>query len=71
MMVGHDGAVTAMHVLDGGSSVVAIASIGTGGTCVVAVEAKAMGPAVVYVKPIISDNGQGVGVVGVTGAAGA
>ncbi len=61
MTIGHDGVVTTMHVLDSGSGVVAFSRVGTGGTCVVAVETKAMGPAIVHVKPIISDNGPGVG----------
>ncbi len=56
-MVGHDGVVASMHVLDHGRGVVAVGRLGAGGACVVAVEAKSMGPTVVHMKPIISDNG--------------
>ncbi len=55
--IGHDGVVAAMHVLDRGRGVVAIGRIGTSCTCVVAVEAKAMGPTIVHMEAIISDNG--------------
>jgi len=54
--VGHDGVVAAMHVLDCGRGVVAISRLGTSGACVVVVETEAMGPTIVHVKPIISDN---------------
>jgi len=45
-----------MHVLDHGRSVVAISRLGAGGTGVVVVETKSMGPTIVHVNPIISDN---------------
>jgi len=46
-----------MHVLDHGGGVVAFSWLGAGGTHVVAVEAKAVGPTVVHMKPVVSDNG--------------
>ncbi len=56
MTVGHDGVVASMQVLDCGGGVVAISRLGAGGACVVAVEAKTVGPAVVHMKPVVSDN---------------
>ena len=57
MVVGHDGVVAAMHVLDCGRHVVAISRLGTGCTHVVVAEAKAMGPTIVHMEAIICDNG--------------
>jgi len=54
--VGHDGVVATMHVLDCGRGVVAISGLGAGGACVVVVETKSMGPTIVHVNSIISDN---------------
>ncbi len=45
-----------MHVLDHGRGVVAISRLGAGGTGVVVVEAKTVGPTIVHMKPIVSDN---------------
>ncbi len=55
-MVGHDGVVASMHVLDCGRGVVAIGRLGAGGSCVVVAEAKSVGPTVVHMKPVVSDN---------------
>ncbi len=46
-----------MHVLDCGRRVVAIGRLGTGCTHVVVVEAKAMGPTIVHMEAVVSDNG--------------
>ncbi len=57
MVVRHDCVVAALHVFDGGSHVVAITWVGTCAASVIAVETKAMCPAVVHVEPVIGDNG--------------
>jgi len=43
MMVQHDYVVTTLQVFDGGHCVVAFGQVGTSGTCVGTLEAKAMG----------------------------
>jgi len=61
MAIGHDHVVAALHIFDCGCSAMTIHWIGAGATCVIAIESKAMCPAIVHVETIVGDDGPHAG----------
>jgi len=55
-VVGHDGAVSALEVFDGGVEAMTFRGVGARGTGMVFVEAEAMGPTIKHGSTVIGGN---------------